>query len=99
MHLSFSASALLVLSLTGQTMAERSWFCPLSLDASMIQTPYCCEGFVLAKDSEVSMEGVSCIDVSKDFTKSCPLDGTPKCCYSIGKAVICTTEVEDGVDE
>ncbi|KAL4912831.1 hypothetical protein BDW62DRAFT_206140 [Aspergillus aurantiobrunneus] len=82
-------------------MAGRSWFCPLSLDAKMIQDPYCCEGFVEAADSKVSMEGVNCVDVSKDekYPETCPEGGTPKCCYKVGLAVICTTEVGKGVDE
>ncbi|KAL4936834.1 hypothetical protein BDV06DRAFT_227509 [Aspergillus oleicola] len=101
MRFSLPAAAILALSLTAPTFASRPWFCPLSLDSKMIQTPYCCDGFVPARDSKVSMEGVNCIDVSEeeDFTKSCPQGGTPKCCYSIGYAVICTTEVGDGVDE
>ncbi|KAL4909913.1 hypothetical protein BDW74DRAFT_173391 [Aspergillus multicolor] len=102
MHLSFSASVLLALSLAGPTLAGRPWFCPLSADAKFLQAPYCCEGFVPARDSKVSYQGVNCIGVSGDgdFVKTCPLGGTPKCCYDIGpEAVICTTEVGAGVDE
>ncbi|KAL6237762.1 hypothetical protein BDW75DRAFT_60774 [Aspergillus navahoensis] len=136
MHLSLSASILLAFSLARPTIAGRPYFCPLALDAKLLQVPYCCEGFVPAPDSKVAFEGVNCayrllssyvpscvlsclytgvnwlrtdandcwrvgIDVSGDgdFVKTCPKGGTPKCCYSIGLKVICTTEVGDGVDE
>ncbi|KAL4818658.1 hypothetical protein BDW67DRAFT_10758 [Aspergillus spinulosporus] len=101
MHLSISAAALLALSLVRPTVAGRPWFCPLALDAKFLQVPFCCEGFVPARDSKVSYEGVNCINVSsdEDFVKTCPKGGTPKCCYTIGPKVICTTEVGDGVDE
>ncbi|KAL5049601.1 hypothetical protein BDW71DRAFT_204306 [Aspergillus fruticulosus] len=101
MHLSLSASVLLALSLAGPTIAGRPYFCPLALDAKFLQVPYCCEGFVPARDSKVSFEGVNCINISGDgdFVKTCPRGGTPKCCYSSGPKIICTTEVGDGVDE
>ncbi|KAL4994552.1 hypothetical protein BDV10DRAFT_188903 [Aspergillus recurvatus] len=101
MHLSFPVSVLLALSLARPTIAGRPYFCPLSLDAKFLQVPYCCEGFVPARDSKVSFEGVDCIDVSGDgdFVETCPKGGTPKCCYSIGPKIICTTEAGDGVDE
>ncbi|KAL4873836.1 hypothetical protein BDV12DRAFT_192277 [Aspergillus spectabilis] len=99
MHLTVPPLLLtLTLSLTASAVAERPYFCPLSLDVHMMQYPFCCEGFVPARDSKVSMEGVNCIDLRKneDFTWSCPKGGTPKCCYTIGASVICTTEVADG---
>jgi hypothetical protein len=60
MYLSISAAALLALSLAGPTFAGRPYFCPLALDAKFLQVPYCCEGFVPARDSKVSFEGVNC---------------------------------------
>ncbi|OJI97150.1 hypothetical protein ASPVEDRAFT_274801 [Aspergillus versicolor CBS 583.65] len=99
MHFSISATSLLVaLSLTAPTMAGRPWFCELSKDVSNIQTPFCCDGFIPAKDSKVSFEGVNCEDVSKQnpFSFECPKGGEPRCCYSIGPKQICTSTVKEG---
>jgi hypothetical protein len=62
MHLTVPPLLLsLALSLTAPSLAERPYFCPLSLDVHMMQYPFCCEGFVPARDSKVSMEGVNCM--------------------------------------
>ncbi|KAJ0425819.1 hypothetical protein BJY00DRAFT_160360 [Aspergillus carlsbadensis] len=36
------------------------------------------------------------IRANDDFVWTCPKGGAPKCCYTIGKGVICSTEVGEG---
>ncbi|KAL2871835.1 uncharacterized protein BJX67DRAFT_88957 [Aspergillus lucknowensis] len=85
MHLNLPTFLLTALSLTTTSSAGRPYFCPLALDSKMLQYPFCCDGFVPARDSKLSMEGVNCIDIraEEDFTRECPKGGTPKCCYTI----------------
>ncbi|KAL2809335.1 hypothetical protein BJX63DRAFT_435301 [Aspergillus granulosus] len=98
MHVSLPTLLLTTLALTTPSLAGRPYFCPLALDSKMLQYPFCCEGFVPARDSKLSMEGVNCVDIraNDDFVKVCPKGGTPKCCYTIGTKVICSTEVGEG---
>lgn len=68
MHFSISATSLLVaLSLTAPTMASRPWFCELSKDGAVLQTPFCCDGFIPARDSKVSFEGINCTSLLSCF--------------------------------